>query len=371
MFGYDTGRYTTADDNAATIVSLTNGDAGEVRDLLLDAGWTQGYYVRMGSPSGDDPSLVGMLVYSGISRFNDEAGADVGFELLSHAYTDGGYITARGSAPVGDESAITRSRVVGPDGRISQVLNVLFRTGPFSVHFFVIDYADEPPPISLASELGNILIDRIEGSSLEPGVSNRALVLTGDGLRTSWAVYRRLDDEVIPQYLQAPADARADDEFYDAAGDKSRFHVRQWAEIPGKENDFVEFTFVINQFEDAQAAGDALEEWSSGELESPSAGYLSVNDVPGAETFGEASRMYEYTFDRGESRISTGFRYFIQVDSALITFQVDSLAGADRAAVEAIAGAATACAAGDDSCSPMELPASLIDSGSGGSSELG
>jgi len=47
----------------------------------------------------------------------------------------------------------------------------------------------------------------------------------------------------------------------------------------------------------------------------------------------------------------------------LVTFQVDSLAGADRAAVEAIAGAATACAAGDGDCLPMELPASLMDDG--------
>ena len=360
-FGYETGRYTAVEDTVGTITSLTGGEAEPIRAELVLAGWRQGYFARIASPSGNDPSLAGYLVYSGVTRYASAAGASIGYRLLADAYVDGGYVAARDETPIGDVSTVTRSRISNVDGSMSQVLNAIFRTGPFVVHYFLVDGADEPPPITLAAELGEVLLDRIQRSERDPGLSNRTLVLTGEGVQTSWAVYRRLEGAQIAQFRQSPASVRSDQEFFGEANVISRFHQRQVVPVPGNADDFVEFALVVNQFEDADSALIALSDWSNGEANTPTAGFSAVTVVTDGASHGDVSRTYAFAFDRGEPGVATGYRYYIQTGPVLVVFHVMSLAGLELAAADSLALAVTECAAEAAGCDPLDVPADLLE----------
>src|SRR5215203_5585811 len=139
-FWYDWGYYGTVDDWVATIVDRTGDDRDDVRAALQDAGWAQYYFIRLVTPSGDDPNLARAMVYSGITRFADERGAESGFDLLATAFTGKGHVPVFEADALGEESLITRRRVTGTDGPPGRLLNVVIRQETFVAHFSITDY---------------------------------------------------------------------------------------------------------------------------------------------------------------------------------------------------------------------------------------
>jgi hypothetical protein len=364
-YGIDTGAYSTIDGDAASINSSNGGteaDLADVRDALEQAGWQQSYYVHTGLPNPDDPTLFGVYVYIGITRFKEADGAGNGYDLIRASNVNAGFLRVRNVDQIGDASTLSRRQSTLNDGTPANSIDLLAQTGVFVAEILLTDYSGEKPDQDQMLTLGQTQVDRLTGAKASVGLSQRALLVTGDGVSTKAGYYTRVNGKQVAYFGEAPKDLKSDDTYYKGIGVTDLYYVRQTApSTSGDDNDFLEVILDLYHFDSADDAQSAYDQYDQALTASPPTGYSDVTEIRRATSFGDESGTYSFTYDRGSGvgQVS-GYRIGVLSGDLMLLLYADSGGDLPLAAVEAIADAAVTCAGKTAVCKPMKLPADLV-----------
>ena len=359
-YGLSNGLTTSVADDAALINSLLGGaeeDAADIQEQLEEAGWKQSYWVTFAIASGDDPSLNGTVIYNALTEFADEDGAEVGFDLLTEGNASSGFLPVRNADDIGDDSVYTRAATTASDGRPLNYLDVVFRIGPVLAEIYIGEYSEADPKIETITALAEAVADRLDGAEIpeEPGLSQRALFIAGDGVRTTYNYYNRLAEQQISPFGTTAAQSRSDDRFYRDAGVIDVYLVVQSMELADADDGSVGYFLYVYRLDDEENATAAIEEWSQTWADSPTAGYEDVETVRGADTIGDESTLYSHTFVPDVGNDLDGFRAYFQVGDTVVSLIMHGATGISEDAFVEIANAAADCLGADEPCAPLSV----------------
>jgi len=332
-------------------------EAAGIQEQLEDAGWMQGYWVSFGIQSGDDPSLFATVIYNALTEFEDEDGAEVGYDLLRDGNASSGFLPVSGADDIGDDSSVTRAATTASDGRPLNYLDVVFRVGPVVAEIYIAEYSDNDPDLETISALAESVADRLEDAEppAEPGLSQRSLFIFGDGVRTSYNYYNRLADQQISPSGTTAAQTRSDDRFYSDAGVIDVYLVVQSMELADADDGALSYFLYLYRFEDEQNASAALEDWTQIWADSPSTGYEDVAEVRDAATIGDKSTVFSQIFAPADGDDLDGFRTYFLVGDTIVSLIMHAVPGVDEDAFVDVANAAADCIGADEPCAALSV----------------
>lgn len=363
-YGVDIGRYTTIDEDAATINTANDGsnsDLADVRDQLEAAGWQQSYYTRSGALDPDDQSLFAVFIYIGITRYKNADGAAAGYELLRDANKNSGYTAVRNADQIGDASALSKRKTTLDDGTPLNALEVLVQIETFVAEVRLTDYTGDVPDQATMLALGQTQSDILADAKPAVGLSLKVPQLVGDVVTTKSGYYARLNGDVIPYPGEPPKDVRSDEKYYDGIGLTNLYYSRQTLpSTSGNQDDYAEIAFNFFEFDGQDSAQAAYDDYDSGFANTTDSSYSDIAKVRKAATFGDDSATYSYTYQRpNNGGTVNGYRVGILVGSVMVVLYADSGGEVPLDAVETIADAAATCAGKKTACKPLDLPDGL------------
>lgn len=359
--GLSSGRYVTLEEDARAINNVRGGSSADEEELLgqlEDAGWQQRYFLRFGTQDGDNPDFFATSVYSSVTEYADEDGAATGYEILTSAIEDGGYLPARGGDDVGDESVATRYQWTTEQGAEANELDIVFRTGVFVAEVLITDFLGEQPDIDTANTLAAVQQERLDGApdAESPGVSRKTLMVKGETVETYSAYYDRLNDAQYGDFGASRASIRSDDEYFADLGVTSTFAVAQGVPLASGDGGYAYFSFQIHSFKDMDSAQATFDTWNETFTTNPPTGIEDAAVAREADDYGDASGTFTYSYDGGGTTYS-GYRSHILVGEYLILIAVDSADGVDFGGYEKLANAAVKCAGKSSACKAVAVPA--------------
>jgi hypothetical protein len=134
-----------------------------VRDVLLTAGWRQGYAAFFAPTWNPDRPDLGRQVEVEVVVYADAAGAEMGFALVPDVYPTGPIESISGTRRIGDESRLTRVAARDPQAGVpSQELSLGFRNGRFTARILLRDWSGAEPDVAVVEALAMRLLERIE-----------------------------------------------------------------------------------------------------------------------------------------------------------------------------------------------------------------
>jgi hypothetical protein len=366
-YGLSNGLTMSVADDSALLNTLMGGDEDEAADIqeqLEDAGWVQSYWVSFGIQSGDDPSLFATVIYNALTEYGDEDGAEVGYDLLREGNASSGFLPVRDADDVGDDSTVTRA-ATSSNGRPLNYLDIVFRVGPVVAEVYIAEYSDNNPDVETITALAESVAVRLEDAEppANPGLSQRSLFMSGDGVRTTYNYYNRLADQQIPPFGTTAAQARSDDRFYRDAGVIDVYLVVQSMQMADADDGVLSYFLYLYRFDDEQNASAALEDWTQTWGDTPTSGYEDVDEVSGADTIGDESTVFSHTFVPADGDDFDGFRTYFQVGDTIVSLIMHAVPGVDEGAFVDVANAAADCIDADEPCAPLSVDEETLTGG--------
>jgi len=289
------GYVTYPDEVAAFVADSRDLPETEVRETLEDAGFAYWYETSQYVPlDADDPQgPVARQVSSYVLEFEDEDGAEAGWELLEDESFDETARDLRQVADFGDQSEATRYRASDPvTGDMYDALDLSIRLGAFHVGVRVTDWVGEELELADAEALAEVLQERVETvlDGAGPGLSTQAVRLTGEEIVSTLDTYSLLTRKAV--YLYSESTRGSVRRQNDAAElDQTDVYV-VWQHAPGGEGveDDIWYSVDLMHFADE----DAADAWLDGirqRIEN-NTNFTDFEVDTGAPQLGDASIAY-------------------------------------------------------------------------------
>lgn len=341
------------------------GGESEVAALaatLAAAGWRGHHESRLAAPDTANPGGIAATVESAVTEYAGANGAAAAFALLAETPPGSPGRSVRGLVPLGDESRIVRTPLLGAaSGPSPARLELTVRLGSLLAVVAVADLAgDRDWGVRVLEGLAAELVVRVEAvrAAGPPGLAPRLLRLEAPGLPAPEADgYDRRGGVTFPLFGVDPDDAADRDGLYGAAVDVYAYEQALAAGAPRRVPAF--YAVKLYRFPDAIAAAAWLADAPERLLADPGS-FLDLALVDDAATLGDASRTLAYAFPVDEAATARGHRVYARLGNEVARVQLDGDPEVPLGVVEAFARAQLACLAAPACATPPPIPVDAL-----------
>jgi hypothetical protein len=344
----------------------TGADPDDMADEFDDAGLRAVFLALAGRPSEDDPDEYGIATQSTALEFEDEDGAEAGFELLQIETPGAEEIDA---PEVGDESILIRveAEEAGRDyilvGYVFRVDNII---GVVELLWMEEAMGDEFAPdeiADLASEMEDRTDDALAGET--SGINMKLLRLDGGEdlpIRTVYDEIDMVNGFFLPPYGVSEEVYDPIQELWIDAGMVNSQRLAISFVPNGDENDpgavFLTRIYEFGSRREARSfVGDAAGNFIG---QADTGGYSEVEQVDELPDVEGEVAVISYTYDFGGDDLTSGYRIWMQVDNYVVSLEADSTGGADLDTLYDLLDEQVSCVEDEGYCRPVEVPEGLF-----------
>ncbi len=350
-------------DEAARLLAASGqggGDASAIARRLRDAGWIAGQSVTLGLPDANEPSRPSSFVESQLVQFAPAGGAAKGFEVLNDEQGVAGVSQHEPATTIGDRALVTVDRSQAKDATAPHIAaDLTFQRGDLVATVGVVTFGASAKPAadSVLIRLAGALMHRIE--SVEqgkgaPGLSTRALHLSGDALTTYYDNYERIDGTTIPYAGESAQGTAARDKAYNTEKVADSYTVLQTAGDYA-EQDYGLYSLYVERF----VRQNDAETWLRGitaESVTVSGQKTRATPVMDAPRFGDASTTFAYSYQRPDKTSAAGYVVYLRTGRTIATVQLDGVSKVSLATVSKVASAQATCQKAGDCRKSLASP---------------
>jgi hypothetical protein len=352
-------------DHVAEVLAGTTGDSiDDSRDYLESIGWLGRYFSPFSISMGPDDSLAAVVAISLVTEYEDEAGAEEGFDLPP---VEDGEPEEIDAPEVGDESRLIQIEDgQSTTGQRYTSLNLTFRLDNLVgsvVIFFYEDSGYEPVSVEAMADSAETLIDRIETALDGDTTPNLSLQIVRPDRDPSIAwfdrheVYIARDGELIPRVNLTDDLFDGTTEFNESTGVIDDYlYESYFVEYDDSDAITLDASYLVHvtTFESERDAAD----YPEAVIEDYAPEFNYYQDVEILETspasVGEING-FSYRLDVGEDRIIRGYRLFLQVGTTVISIEVDGNHEIELNDVIMLLEAQASCAEDSSMCDPLPM----------------
>ena len=373
-FGISSAGPYAVEDDVAYLAESLHREAGEVRAILMAAGYRGSYFSTQSLPSdaANRASLPAREVQIGVYPFAAAQGAAAGYDLFTDESGVAEAADFEGTATFGDASELTRNS--GDDPAVAQPFRELeleFRRGCLVVSLSLFAYGPgvAEPEVDVIERLGERLVARVDDllAGRTPGLDALALKLNpqtnADLLSRSFVFYAMLDGEAVREWNETDEDFADREETWSELGFANA--LRSETPIPSGEetadDDLRHFNTLL-QFPDEETASAYLQGVTDRFAGSPL--YLEVTEIAAAPALGDESVALALTREIDGVRWDLN-EFFVRVGDIVTVSWIEhpdaSLEGPEVALrpLAELTAAQVACLSADGACAPAPVPAGL------------
>lgn len=363
-YGLSQGALWGLDVEVSNIAESLGRNPEDLREELTDAGWQLRYLAYFGVPDEADTTFITEGTTSYVTLYEDAAGAELGFAVTEDEGETEDIEDVADAPELGDESELTR--ITGTDeatGNPFTSLDYAFRVDNLIAGVSVTDFSGEEPNQDEVIALAELVLERIETvlDGDAPELFGRLLRLEpGQVATTQYATeYYLLIDGDYLRFYNEPEDAVTQRSDFLGENEVEATYQYEGYFLPTNVTDPNQSLAVITRlysFADEEAAA-AFVDTAAQDLVDDPIDYENVerlDDVPDfAGADGGAASGVSYDFPISEEVAASGFRYWVQTGSTVVSVQADRVDGLSEDAVVDLVQTQLACITQDTLCEPV------------------
>ena len=349
-------------DMAKSLAALHGGATTEEQRLareLTGAGWKHAYVWTLGLLDPNDPSFFVSEVQTQIIEFSSTAGAGKGFTITENERVTG-ISQHKPSSRIGEQALITLNRRSANDKSNPQVISDLtFQDANLVATVSVTTYGANtaPPTDSTLEHLAGTLAKRIatvrEGKDA-PGLSTRALLLTGSAINTYYANYELLGGVTIRYAGETRSTLASRESTYKTNKVTDSFYATQTSGEYGKGN-YGLYSLHVQRFAREADAVSWLQRMTPAGVVADGT-QAKTTEIRNAPKVGDQSITYRYSYVRADESKAGGYVVILRTGRTVASVQIDGVPALSLATVGKVASAQAACQKAGDCRKPLKSP---------------